>query len=318
MPAFCRNSYRKMESAFSAVVVRVSSSGESIPCLDSAIFPDGGPKSGELVQIHGESNTGKSLLLHELIARIVLPGNCGGHETGAVFIDCENSFNRMMLLSVMEKYILNLADPSVAASLTPQQIGTIQRTALRRLLLVRCYSLEQYELSLVALPDRFLKDGTLSYVLIDSLATFYWSKCTEQNLVRMDTFLRTQCKALRKLAEKWKKTIIFTKPSYFASGGTARDFEHGSPLDGSVSTQVSSLAGSSSRHMSILNEFASSSASVTIEHRIELAEMDSPSLRTSSNEGNEEMRFNAFVTTQDKQYVRFYLIDSFGFNWIEQ
>ncbi|KFB51083.1 AGAP006734-PA-like protein [Anopheles sinensis] len=308
-----------MESAFSAVVVRVSSNGEGIPCLDATLFPDGGPKPGELVQIHGESNTGKSLLLHELIARVILPGNCGGHETGAVFIDCENSFNRLMLLSVMEKYILNLANPSVAASLTPQQIATIQRAALRRLLLVRCYSLEQYELSLVALPDRFLKDTALSYVLIDSVATFYWSKCTEQNLVRMDTFLRTQCKALRRLAEKWNKIVIFTKPSYFASGGTSRDFEYGSPLEGSsVSTQVSTLAGSSSRHLSVLNEFASSSASVTIEHRIELAEMDSPSPRSGSHEANEELRFNAFVTTQDKQYVRFYLIDSFGFNWIEQ
>uniref|UniRef100_A0A182JB64 AAA+ ATPase domain-containing protein n=1 Tax=Anopheles atroparvus TaxID=41427 RepID=A0A182JB64_ANOAO len=309
-----------METAYSVIVQQTTSSVNSIPCLDASIFPDGGPKAGELVQIHGESGSGKSLLLLELIARIILPGNCGGHETGAVFIDCENSFNRVLLLSVMEKYILNLANPAVAGTLTPQQIVIIQRTALRRLLLVRCYSLEQFEFTLLALPEHFIKNNALSYVLIDSLATFYWNKCTEQNLVRMDTFLRAQCKTLRKLAEKWKKVVIFTKPSYFASGGPSRDFEStaygGSPLEGS--TQLSSLvAGSSSRHMSVLHELASSSsASIAIDHRIELAEMDCPSPR-SSNDGNDEQRFNAFITTKDKQFVRFYLIDSFGFNWIE-
>ncbi|XP_049298265.1 DNA repair protein XRCC2 [Anopheles funestus] len=305
-----------IESAFVAIS-RLASGTEITYNLDSTLFPTDGLRPGELVEISGESNSGKSLLCHELIARIVLPANCGGLELGAVLIDCENSYSEVMLLSIMEKHIQNQAEPALARTLAdPQQMERIQQTALKRLHLVVCYSLEQFEFSLLALPSLFVKHPEVTFVLIDSIATFYWTKCTAKNLIRQDTYQRAHCKTLRRLASKWKKVILLTRPTHFGSRqGLWRDFETtGSMVDVSASSQ---LTVSFPDHPPVSVSTPPIVRSL-IDHRIELCETDNPSPAASRASDGDDQRFNAFVTMGDKrQYVRFYLIDEFGFNWLE-
>uniref|UniRef100_A0A182MB42 Rad51-like C-terminal domain-containing protein n=1 Tax=Anopheles culicifacies TaxID=139723 RepID=A0A182MB42_9DIPT len=313
-----------IESAFVAIS-RLASGSEATYNLDATLFPDGGLRPGELIEISGESNCGKSLLCHELVARIILPTNCGGLELGAVLIDCESSYNKATLLSIMEKHILNQAEPTLASTLgDPRQLERIQLAALERLHLILCYSLEQFEFSLLALPSLFVKHSEVTFVLIDSVATFYWTKCTAKNLIRQDTYQRAHCKTLSRLACKWKKVVFLTRPSYFGSRqGSWRDFE----TNGSMTVGLLETGGGSTQSSSIaLSEKpASSSATLTgsslISHRIELCEMDNPSpsrVDTGASADVDDQRYNAFITTGDKrQYVRFYLIDKFGFNWLE-
>uniref|UniRef100_A0A182N7M9 RecA family profile 1 domain-containing protein n=1 Tax=Anopheles dirus TaxID=7168 RepID=A0A182N7M9_9DIPT len=283
--------------------------------LDANIFPDGGLRSGELVEIVGESNSGKSLLLLELIARAILPANCGGLGLAVVLLDCENSYHGPFLLSVMEKHILNQAEPTVASTLAdPQRLQAIQRAALERLHLITCYSLEQFDFSLLALPSLFVKHPDVTFVLIDSIATFYWTKCTPANLIRQETYHGAHCKTLRKVAREWGKPVLFTKPAHFGSRQQQqqqqqqRDFEMTGLQEGL--TQMSSFSGVNPASANATN------AGTIIDHRIELCEIDSPSPRSASGDVREQ-RFTAFVSTREKQYVRFYLIDKFGFNWIE-
>ncbi|XP_040150947.1 DNA repair protein RAD51-like [Anopheles arabiensis] len=305
-----------IESAFVAIS-RLASGTEATHNVDPVLFPDGGLRPGELIEISGDSNSGKSLLCLELIARIILPTSCGGLELGAVLIDCENSYSKTVLLSILEKHILNHAEPALASTLTdPHQLETIQLAALSRLHLITCYSLEQFEFSLLALPALFVKQPELTFVLIDSIATFYWTKCTAKNLIRQDTYQKAHCKTLSRLAGKWKKIVLFTKPSHFGGRqASGRDFEANSAagalsLDGS--TQASSFAG----HLTPSISTASSAVSL-IDHRIELTEIDNPS-PGGSEQGSADQRFSAFITMADKQqYVRFYLIDKYGINWIE-
>ncbi|XP_050075164.1 uncharacterized protein LOC126562647 [Anopheles maculipalpis] len=310
----------KIESAFTALG-RIASGSETTYNLEPSLFPDGGLRDGELIEISGESNSGKSVLCHELIARTILPTSCGGLELGAVLIDCENSYSKAMLLNIMEKHIQNQANPAVARTLAdPCQLERIQQDALHRLHLLACYSLEQFELTLLALPKLFITHPELTVVLIDSIATFYWSKCTAKNRIRQDTYQRSYCKTFRRLAWKWKKVILLTKPTYFGSRqGLGRDFEPmGGSLDGMMgSTQSSvSLAGNVSSSLSTQpNERRTLN-----DHRVELCEIDTPTPSEEDTDGaNVEQRFSAFITMGDKQkqYVRFYLIDQFGFNWLE-
>uniref|UniRef100_A0A182WIA0 Rad51-like C-terminal domain-containing protein n=1 Tax=Anopheles minimus TaxID=112268 RepID=A0A182WIA0_9DIPT len=310
-----------IESAFVAIS-RLASGSETTYNLDPTLFPDGGLRPGELIEISGESNCGKSLLCHELIARIILPTNCGGLELGAVLIDCESSYSKATLLNIMEKHILNQAEPTLARTLDdPRQLERIQQAALKRLHLIFCYSLEQFEFSLLALPSLFVKHPEVTFVLIDSIATFYWTKCTAKNLIRQDTYQRAHCKTLSRLACKWKKVVLLTKPTHFASRqGSWRDFE----TTGSIAVGLLD-AGGGSTQSSVSGYLPSSigtpAVSSLIDHRIELCEMDNPSPSrpaTGASADVDDQRFNAFVTMGDKrQYVRFYLIDKFGFNWLE-
>uniref|UniRef100_A0A182YNL3 RecA family profile 1 domain-containing protein n=1 Tax=Anopheles stephensi TaxID=30069 RepID=A0A182YNL3_ANOST len=314
-----------IESAFVAISRLASAGSEATYNLDPILFPDGGLRAGELIEISGESNSGKSLLCLELIARIVLPASCGGLELRAVLIDCENSYSKAMLLNIMEKHILNQAEPTLARTLAddPDRMAHIQQGALARLHLVLCHSLEQFELSLLALPALFIKHTELTFVLIDSVATFYWTKCTAKHLIRQDTYQRAHCKTLSRLACKWKKVVLLTKPTYFGSRqGLGRDFETiGGSLDGVAATQPPTGSWPGGNLNSSLSTLTT--ATGLIDHRVELCEIDSPSPRgtTEAAAAGDCQRFNAFITMggdrQQQQYVRFYLIDKFGFSWLE-
>ncbi|XP_053674679.1 uncharacterized protein LOC128724985 [Anopheles nili] len=288
--------------------------------LHATLFPDDGLRSGELVEISGDSNSGKSLLLLELIARAILPINCGGLERGALLIDCENSFNRSVLLNIMEKHMLNNAEPALVGTLADlRQKKTLQQESLTRLHLITCYSLEQFDLTLLSLPQLFHNHKDIAFVLIDSIATFYWNKCTPTKLVRQDSYLRGHCATLNKLAKTCKKIFLFTKPAHFPSNsGSWREFElTASPsglLDGSTQASFSG-----NQMFGSLSSKTSTASTVPIDHRIELSEINNPSPGASGQSTVDEQRFHAFITRMDKQqYVRFYLIDKYGFNWIDQ
>ncbi|XP_058066074.1 DNA repair protein XRCC2-like [Anopheles bellator] len=314
----------------SDVLSRLSLTVNQVPArLEETLFPDGGPNGGELVEIVGESNTGKSRLLLDLIARIVLPVNCAGHELGAVLIDCENSFEPAVLLDVMEKYILNYAEPAIAATLDRPGIERIQDASLHRLQLITCYSLEQFDLTLLSLDNVFLQQPDISYVLVDSIATFYWTKCTPANRLRMETYQLAHCQKFKRIAEKWNKAFVYTKPAYFANGESGRDIELSS--DGLLvenSSQGSTSAATTSTPTNDMFPPGKGAATISlpVDYRIELCESDHCQTPPGTNEQTEdeqtedEQRFCALIKSKENsqpQYTRFYLIDKFGFNWID-
>ncbi|XP_052859623.1 DNA repair protein XRCC2-like [Anopheles cruzii] len=290
------------------------------PRLEETLFPDGGPNAGELVEIVGDSNTGKSRLLLDLIARIVLPVNCGGHEIGAVLIDCENTFHLEVVLDVLEKYILNYAEPAIAATLDGPQIERIQQTSLDRLQLIECYSLEEFEMTLVSLENVFLQQPDIGYVLVDSIATFYWTKCTPAKPVRMENYQLAKCKTFRRIAKKWHKAFVYTNPAYFANGESEQDFELS--LTGFLLENPSQGSTSAAKSTPTNDMFppgkGAPTVSLPVDYRIELCESDH--WPGTHEQAEDEQRFTAFITSKENsqpQHTRYYLIDKLGFNWIE-
>lgn len=290
------------------ILHRISSRlSSNVTCLDPNLFPDGGPSKGELVEIVGESNCGKSCLILELIAKIILPEDCGGHGIGAVFVNCDNNINMARLLNVMEKQITNCSKPA-NRTIDKQEIRRIRQESFRRLTIIKCCTMDEFEFSLLTLSDIFVKNPLNVYLLIDSIVAFYWNKCTEKNLIRMDTYLRSLHTRLKKLCQERKVVTIFTKPSYF---GSARESVQGD-LDvggegGSV-TQLSSAVGGGAVAATI-STYGASGSSLPVEHRIELAEV-------VSQTPSDDRKFNAFVTSKDKQCIKFFIIDAYGINWL--
>ncbi|XP_062550670.1 DNA repair protein XRCC2-like isoform X2 [Armigeres subalbatus] len=276
----------------------------SVTCLDPNLFPDGGPSKGEMVEIFGESNCGKSMLVLELIAKIILPEHCGGHGIGAVFMNCDNNINMARLLNIMEKQIVNCSKPS-SCNFDRQEIRRIRHESFARLTIIKCCTMDEFEFSLLTLNEIFIKNPLNVYLLIDSLTVFYWNKCTEKNLIRMDTYLRSLHSRMKKLCQERKIITIFTRPSYFGSSKESMlgDFECG--------TSVTETTGVASTSSSMAGAFTSTSSSycLPVEHRIELAGI------VSQTPGSDK-KFNAFVTSKDKQCIRFFIIDAYGIDWL--
>ncbi|XP_058828226.1 DNA repair protein RAD51 homolog 2-like [Topomyia yanbarensis] len=288
------------------ILQRISSRLTSnVKCLDSNLFPDGGPAKGEMVEIVGESNCGKSILVLELIAKIILPTDCGGHALGAVFVNCDNNINMIRLLNVMEKQIVNCSSPA-NRSVERQEIHNIREESLARLSIIKCCTLDEFEFSMLTLSDIFIKNPLNVYLLIDSIVAFYWNKCTEKNLIRMDTYVKSLHNRLKKLSQERKVIIIFTRPSYFGSGRESIQGEFAGPNEGPPVTQTSSATGGTSL---MTTSTAGSSLSLPIEHRIELGEV-------TTQTPSDDRKFNAFVYSKGTQLIKFYIIDRYGINWL--
>lgn len=264
--------------------------------LDAGLFPDGSPAGGEMVEIVGDSNCGKSFLVLELIAKIILPVDCGGNALGAVFVNCDNNIHLTCLLNIMEKQIVNCSIPA-NKNIGRNEIERIRQESFSRLTMIKCCTLDEFEFSFLTLNGLFVENPLNKYLLIDSVAAFYWSKCTETNLIRIDTYIKILHRRLKRLCRDRNIIVISTRPSYFGTGN--RD---------SVTTEVNNPdatgINSANRGMSSI-----SSLHIVIEHRIELAEVVSLT-------PNDDIKFNAFVNSNGKQMIKFFAIDKYGINWL--
>ncbi|XP_058463069.1 uncharacterized protein LOC131437616 [Malaya genurostris] len=290
------------------ILQRISSRLVSdVKCLDPSLFPNGGPNKGEMVEIVGESNCGKSCLILELIAKIILPVDCGGQALGAVFINCDNNINMIRLLDVMEKQTVNCSLPATRTVET-QEIHDIRQKSLARLTIITCFTLDEFELTMLTLSDIFIKNPINVYLLIDSIVAFYWSKCTEKTLIRMDTYLKSLHTRLKKLCQERKVITIYTQPAYFGSGRESGLGEFVGSTDGQ--TMVSEMPSTLGASSSFAATAGSSNFSLPIEHRIELAEVN------SQTPSDDEQKFNAFVYSKGTPLIKFYMIDKYGINWL--
>ncbi|XP_053686559.1 uncharacterized protein LOC128736103 [Sabethes cyaneus] len=275
--------------------------GRTVPdgrSLDPGLFADGSPAGGEIVEIVGDSNCGKSCLILELIAKIILPVNCGGHAAGAVFVNCDNNINLVYLLNIMEKQIVNCTIPA-NKTIDRIEIERIRQESFSRLTMIKCCTMDEFEFSFLTLNELFAENHLNKYLLIDSVVAFYWSKCTETNLIRMDTYIKLLYRRLRRLCRDRNIAAICTRPLHFVSGNresVTTEFDD--------SAEVNSLS-SITRSMSSTNKINNTS----IEHRIELAEVVSLT-------PNDDVKFNAFVTSNGKQMIKFFAIDKYGINWL--
>ncbi|XP_055623183.1 uncharacterized protein LOC129769417 [Toxorhynchites rutilus septentrionalis] len=284
------------------VLQRISSGlSPFVGCLEPVLFPDGGPSKGELVEITGETNSGKSCLILELIAKIILPKNCGGQAVGAVFINCDNNINMARLLNIMEKHIVNCSTPA-NQNTDRREIQRIREESFSRLTIITCYTLDEFELSMLTLSDLFVKNPHNVFLLIDSIVAFYWSRCTEKNLIRMDTYLKLLHNKLKKMCRENKVVIIYTKPSYFGAGRKQKAGESDAAEQSSLGGLYPSSSGCGS---------GSGGINLPVEHRLELTEAVG---QTPSN----DTKFTALVNSKNKQFTRYFLIDRYGINWLNE
>lgn len=83
----------------------------SLVHLDDILFPDG-PKSGDIIQISGESAVGKSMLMMKFITKALLPVSyegfdVGGLNAGVILVDTDHSISILKVVCLMEKFLLS-------------------------------------------------------------------------------------------------------------------------------------------------------------------------------------------------------------------
>lgn len=201
--------------------------------LSPEIMPVDGPKPAEIVEICGESGTGKTMHTMDLIAQAIIPVAYGGKGATAIVIDTNSNFHVPdRMARFVEKHILYHRSMACAAADTEmlqmdtdiQNIDNIVFEVLKNIQIFKCYTAKEYELSLLYCTNALMTNRNVSLLVVDSISTFYWTELGDREPpIRMDTYLRRKVQELRNLVDEFKLVAIYTRPTEFGNFTTAKD-----------------------------------------------------------------------------------------------
>lgn len=172
------------------------------------------PSPRQVIEITGDSNTGKTHLLMEFIVRCVLPARFGGCEADVFFIDTEHHFQIFKLAAMLEKHLRNTSLHSISPKdLNSDETRTIINTSLKRCHILKCHSPEQLQLAIFGLDRMFRENSSAALLALDSVSTFYWLESSTP--IRMDTYAKTLIGKLANVTRHHGAALVYVKPESF-------------------------------------------------------------------------------------------------------
>lgn len=195
---------------------RVRSNAQpSLENLSPEIIPQHGPRQKEIIEISGESNTGKTYQLMELIALTVLPKEFGGKGAGAIVIDNNSNFHVPNTLErIIEKHLLHHKMSTSLSNETEdlrQATGHVQDAvfcSLDRVHLFKCYTSTDLELAMLHASMLLDENLNISLIAMDSITSFYWC---ESKMIRMDVYVAQILKVIKKMCDEYGTIAVYTK-----------------------------------------------------------------------------------------------------------
>lgn len=204
-----------------------SQSRPSLKDLCPEIILNHGPSQKEIIEITGDINVGKTILLLEFIAQAILPIDCGGKNAMAIVVDTNSNFKVHRLAPIMEKHILHSRMVSSKSNDTEDlraettNVKDIVLESLKSVLIFRCYSDTDLDMALFKVQDLLTNNAKISVLAVESISNFYWSNKLIDKPLTMDAYLKDKLKDLRKIINEYGVVLIYTRPSYF--GSTVRE-----------------------------------------------------------------------------------------------
>lgn len=195
------------------------------PCLAKLapeILAHSGPHSCEVIEIGGQSNVGKSILLLELISAAIIPLEHGGRGADSILVDLTANFSIINLMPILEKHILHHRMLAVSDGETEDlrytigdDVTAVIELALNNLQVIQCYTTDEFERTLWQIRSSFSMNPQLALLAIESLGAYYWNDISADQPMRMDTYMRKQIKSVRKITDDHGIVLTYTRPAHF-------------------------------------------------------------------------------------------------------
>lgn len=173
--------------------------------VDSHLFPEG-LEPGDVVEVWGNIDCGKSALILSIVASALLPRvwcgiELGGCSTGVTLIDCDQHFSIFQLVNLMYKRVKSKLKLAKNALSNHSQNMTIDKllihsskevtellrsnktnlktkieemvhNCLKSLYYIKCLRSEQFPLVLASMEEHLAKHSDVSLVVVESLSAF--------------------------------------------------------------------------------------------------------------------------------------------------
>lgn len=188
---------------------------EDVASFENNLFPNFTTK--DIVEISGEAGSCKTELLYHLIAGCVFPASwkgiqLDGLESEVMFMDNDCRFNLFRFVSILDNRIKALARAS-NADIGSSEIYAFIQERLKLLHIIKCYDSSQFITTLSSLGSASCLQKKKTFLMIDSLSSFYWSDKArmQNNLTKLFAHHKTIVNLIQNLSSKCCVPVIYTK-----------------------------------------------------------------------------------------------------------
>ncbi|XP_045127053.1 DNA repair protein XRCC2 homolog [Portunus trituberculatus] len=219
--------------------------------IDPHLFPSG-LEPGDVVEVSGPANCGKSMLALSLIATALLPAvwcgvQVGGCEAGVLYIDCEQHFSIFQLVNLMYRKVKirvklargalkehrrsGVTDTAVIAnirdltellrystSILKDKIQDMVQGRLEGFHYIGCLQSAQYPIALGSIDEHLAKNSDVCLLVVDSLSAFSWHDWIYKangKFVELKKYYDKLLSVLLASVKKYKVALIAVKQALF-------------------------------------------------------------------------------------------------------
>ncbi|XP_030746069.1 uncharacterized protein LOC115874911 [Sitophilus oryzae] len=151
------------------VFSRTKSRGTTISGINPHFFEDGEPLPGQLIELLARDHVNYVCIMVDLIVRAILPPKYYNEFKGVkvILFDTNSMICVFMVRQILEKKL----EPF---NLQSDEKKTVVEEALKNLSVIKCYTLEEFEITIRNFEDTLDKDDQIGLVILDDVFTQYW------------------------------------------------------------------------------------------------------------------------------------------------
>jgi len=117
----------------------------------------GGIETQTITEFYGEYGSGKSQMCHQLCVNVQLPTEKGGLNTGALYIDTENTFRTERIVQMA------------------QHLGLVPEEVAKNIIVAEAFT-SDHQMFLLDNADKIIKENGIRLIIIDSLTSHFRSE----------------------------------------------------------------------------------------------------------------------------------------------
>lgn len=152
----------------------------------------GGVETQAITEVFGEFGSGKSQLAHQLCVNVQMPVESGGLDSGAIFIDTENTFRPQRIVQMAN-----------GKGLDPAEV-------MKKIRVARAFN-SSHQILLAEKSEDLLRQGGIRLLVIDSLtASFRAEYIGRGTLAERQQLLNKHLRTLHELADLYDVAVFVT------------------------------------------------------------------------------------------------------------
>lgn len=117
----------------------------------------GGIETQTITEFYGEYGSGKSQMCHQLCVNVQLPTEKGGLNSGALYIDTENTFRTERIVQMS------------------QHLGLVPEEVAKNIIVAEAYT-SDHQMFLLDNADKIIKENGIHLIIVDSLTSHFRSE----------------------------------------------------------------------------------------------------------------------------------------------